>query len=335
MTNGIKLNEKNLPEQVAICECWARDGLQNEVKQVSTDDKVEMIEKMVAAGIKVIEATTFAHPKFLPQFADAEEVLRRIPRGPDLVYRGGCFRPKAVERALRSKEQGYGVEEIGMAMSASELHNQANTNMTHAENRKILEGMIKDVLDTGHALSAWVLTAFGCPIQGDMPIEPVIEMGKWWLDMGATTIGFGDTTGSSNPRQVADFYERIFAEGFKPEQVVSHFHDTRGWGVANTLVSLTYGVGRIETSLGAIGGQPKTGAARYDKGFTGNTCTEDLVGMLDEMGVSTGIDIEKMLEAGHRAEEILERRLRSNFLSAGPVPHGGLKYDKEKGLKEE
>jgi hydroxymethylglutaryl-CoA lyase len=93
-------------------------------------------------------------------------------------------------------------------------------------------------------------------------------------------------------------------------------------------------VGRIETSLGAIGGQPKTGAARYDKGFTGNTCTEDLVGMLEEMGVSTGIDIEKMLEAGHRAEEILERRLRSNFLSAGPVPHGGLEYDKEKGLKK-
>ena len=110
MTNGIKLNEKNLPEKIAICECWARDGLQNEEKMVSTDEKVEMIEKMVAAGIRFIEATTFAHPKFLPQFADAEELLRRIPRGPHLVYRGGCFRPKAVERAIKSKDEGYGVE---------------------------------------------------------------------------------------------------------------------------------------------------------------------------------------------------------------------------------
>jgi hydroxymethylglutaryl-CoA lyase len=321
-----------LPERVVFGECWARDGLQNEAKVVSTDDKVDMITRLVDAGLTKLEATSFAHPKYLPQFADAEEVLRRIPRKPGVDYRGICTTMKGVERAIKSKEAGFGVHEIAMVISTSEAHNKANVGMTHDDNKRLLEQMTRAAVDSGHAVFGWALTSFGCPIQGDVDPRDAIAMGKWWKDIGATIIGFGDTTGSSNPVQVSAFYEYALAEGFTTDEVVVHFHDTRGWGVANSLVALTMGFRYFDTSIGAIGGQPKTGAAEYHHGYAGNTCTEDLVGMFEEMGVSTGIDLNELLAAGRRAEEILGRQLRSNFLQAGPVPHQGIAYDKEKGI---
>jgi hydroxymethylglutaryl-CoA lyase len=321
-----------LPEKIVIGECWARDGLQNEAKVVPTDEKVEMITRMVDAGATKLEATSFAHPKYLPQFADAEEVLRRIPRRPGVDYRGICTTMKSIERAIRSKEEGFGVDEIAMVISTSEPHNEANVGMTHDENKRLLEQMTRAALDSGHVVFGWALTSFGCPIMGDVDPKDAIAMGQWWKDIGATIIGFGDTTGSSNPRQVSAFYDFALAEGFTTEEVVVHFHDTRGWGVANSLVALTFGFRYFDTSIGAIGGQPRTGAAEYHHGYAGNTCTEDLVGMFEEMGVSTGIDVEKMIAAGRRAEEILGRKLRSNFVDAGPVPHHGIVYDKSKGI---
>lgn len=332
MCDALRLDRLTLSDRVVIGECWARDGLQNETVIVPTDQKVEMISAMVDAGFTKIEATSFAHPKYLPQFADAEEVLRRLPRRPGVAYRGICTTAKAVERAIRSREEGAGVDEIVMLISSTEAHNQANVNMTHDENKRLIEEMVRASLDSGHKVFGWVLTSFGCPIAGDMPLPHVAKMGKWWKDIGATIIGFGDTTGSSNPRQVSEFYEYMLAEGFTTEEVVVHFHDTRGWGVANSLVALTFGFTHFDCSIGAIGGQPKTGAAEYHTGYAGNTCTEDLVGMFEEMGVSTGIDMTKMLEMGRRAEEILGRKLRSNFLDAGPVPHEGIVYDKQKGI---
>ena len=332
MCNTFQLHNMDLPKKISIGECWPRDGLQNESKVVSTDDKVEIITRMVEAGCTIFEATSFAPPKYLPQFADAEEVLKRIPRKPGLTYRAICTTPKAVERAVKCREAGYGVDEIAMVISTSEPHNEANVGMTHDENKKIIEQMVKLSLDTGHEVFGWALTSFGCPIRGDVAPAEAIAMGKWWKDIGAVTIGFGDTVGSANPIQVSRFYEYALAEGFTKDEVVVHFHDTRGWGIANSLVALTFGFTRFDTSLGAIGGQPKTGAAGYNTGFSGNTCTEDLVGMFEEMGVSTGIDIHKMIDAGHRAEQILERKLRSNFIDIGPVPHKGIVYDKKKGI---
>jgi hydroxymethylglutaryl-CoA lyase len=166
-------------------------------------------------------------------------------------------------------------------------------------------------------------------------VKYVIALGKWWKSMGARYIGFGDTTGVANPRQVANFYEEILAAGFTRDEVVVHFHDTRGWGVANTLAALTFGFRYVDSSLGAIGGQPKTGAASYHRGHTGNTGTEDLVGMLYEMGIETGIDLGKLVAMGKRAEECVGRPLRSNYLLAGPVPHQGVQWDKAKGLLAE
>jgi hydroxymethylglutaryl-CoA lyase len=259
-------------------------------------------------------------------------LLRRIPRRPGVDYRGICTTMKGIERAIKSKDEGFGVDEIAMVISTSEPHNQANVGMSHDENKRLLEQMTRAALDSGHVVFGWALTSFGCPIKGDVDPRDAIAMGQWWKDIGATVIGFGDTTGSSNPVQVSRFYEQVLAEEFTTEEVVVHFHDTRGWGVANSLVALTFGFTHFDTSLGAIGGQPKTGAAEYHTGYAGNTCTEDLVGMFEEMGVSTGIDVHKMIAAGRRAEEVLGRKLRSNFLNAGPVPHQGIIYDKEKGI---
>ncbi|RMD84342.1 MAG: hydroxymethylglutaryl-CoA lyase [Candidatus Dadabacteria bacterium] len=334
MTTAARLHELDLPKRVIIGECWARDGLQNEAQIVSTEHKVEMITGMVEAGIPKIEATSFAHPRYLPQFADAEEVLRRIPRKEGVHYRGICTTMKAVARAIASKEDGYGVDEIAMVISASEAHNLANVKMTHDENKRLLEEMSRAAIDSGHEVFGWVLTSFGCPIRGDVDPEEVLRMGKWWKDIGAKYVGFGDTTGVANPIQVSRFYQRVLEEGFSREEVVVHFHDTRGWGVANSLVGLMYGFVHFDCSLGAIGGQPKTGAAEYHRGFSGNTCTEDLVGMFDEMGIETGIDIERLCALGRRAEEILGRRLRSNFINAGPVPHRGVVYDEKRGIVE-
>ncbi len=321
-----------VPQSVVMGECWARDGLQSQPQYVPTAQKIEMIAGMVDAGFTRIEATSFAHPKYLPQFQDAEEVLAKIPRKKGVQYRAICTTLKAIERAAASKAHGFGVDEIAMVISASERHNLANVNMSQAENKTLLEEMTKQSLATGHEVLGWVLTSFGCPITGDVPVAKVVELGKWWKSLGARYIGFGDTTGVANPMQAARFYEAILAAGFTADEVIVHFHDTRGWGIANTLVGVQYGFRYLDSSLGAIGGQPKTGAATYHKGHTGNSCTEDLVGMLEEMGVKTGIDVQKLLALGARAEEIIGHKLRSNFLLAGPVPHGGVVYDKQKGL---
>lgn len=321
-----------LPKKVIFGECWARDGLQNEPKVVPTEGKVEILTRMVEAGVTRLEAVSFAHPKYLPQFADAEEVLRRIPRKKGVQYRGICTTMKALERAIASKEDGYGVDEIVMVISSTEEHNSANVGLDHATNKALIEDMVKRSKQTGHKVFGWVLTSFGCPIRGDVPLSEIADMGRWWVDLGIDYLGFGDTTGVSNPVQVDRFYDYILNNGFDKEMIVVHFHDTRGWGVANSLTALTHGFTLFDTSLGAIGGQPQTGAAMYHTGFSGNTCTEDLVAMFQEMGVDTGIDIEKMIAAGKRAEEILGRKLRSNFIDAGPVPHRGIQYDKKKGI---
>lgn len=324
-----------LPAKVVMGECWARDGLQNERVLVPTNDKVEMITRFVEAGFTKIEATNFAHGKYLPQFADAEEVLARVPRVEGVAYRAICTNLRGVERAINSREAGYGVHEIAMVLSCSDAHNRANVNMSQAENMVLLEPMARLAIDSGHQVFGWALTSFGCPIRGDVPTEDALRVGQWWKDIGATWIGFGDTTGVANPVQVDRFYDAVLDAGFTRDEIVIHFHDTRGWGVANSLVALNKGFRYFDTSFGAVGGQPQTGAAMYHRGFAGNTCTEDLVGMFEELGVDTGIDLIQMLAAGRRAEEVLGRQLRSNFLQAGPVPHEGITYDKQHGILED
>jgi len=319
-----------LPAAVITCECWARDGLQSMPVRVSTDDKVEMINRVIGAGFKKLEVTSFSHPKLLPQFADAEAVLKRIDRRPDVSYVVLMPNTKGFDRLEVCQKEGHGASEIILMISSSEAHNLLNFRMTHTQ--AMAEHAA--IMARAHALGIRVIgcagTVFGCPVQGDLTTREVAKLVKFYLDEGAQTIMLGDTTGVANPRLVRERVGELMAQ-FPGAEFIAHFHDTRGTGIANTLAMLELGVRYVDSSIGAIGGQPATGAAKYSAGFTGNACTEDLIGMLSEMGVETGIDLPQLLDAGRRAEEILGQRLRSNIIRSGPVIHGPSAPDKEAG----
>lgn len=319
---------------IVACECWARDGLQSIPTVVSTDDKVEMLNRIIAAGFRKLEVTSFSHPKLLPQFADAVEVLRRIDRRPEVSYVVLMPNMKGFERLEACQKDGYGASEIILMISSSERHNLLNFRMP------IDEAMREHaaIMARAHALGINVIgcagTVYGCPVTGDISTAEVERIVRFYLDGGAQTIMLGDTTGVANPRLVRERIGELTAQ-FPGAEFIAHFHDTRGTGVANTLAALELGLRYVDSSIGAIGGQPATGAAKYSAGYTGNTCSEDLIAMLHEMGADTGIDLERLIDAGRRAEAIIGHRLRSNVILAGPVLHGEAPADKESWVKSE
>jgi hydroxymethylglutaryl-CoA lyase len=319
------------PDAVVVCECWARDGLQSMPVLVPTDRKIEMIDRITDAGFQKLEVTSFSHPKLLPQFADAEEVLRRIRRRPGVSHVVLMPNERGFDRLEACQKEGYGADEIILMISASERHNLLNFRMPHADAMR----EHARILARAHALGIRAIgcagTVYGCPVAGDVPIADVAKIVGFYLEEGAQTIMLGDTTGVANPVLVRERISELRAL-FPRAELIAHFHDTRGTGIVNSITALELGVRYVDASLGAIGGQPATGAAKYSAGFTGNACTEDVVAVLAEMGVRTGIDVERMLDAGRRAEEILGQRLRSNVIRAGPVIHGPSSPEKEPGV---
>jgi hydroxymethylglutaryl-CoA lyase len=315
---------------IVACECWARDGLQSVPRFVPTARKIEMLDRFTEAGFRKMEVTSFSHPKLLPQFADAVDVLKGIRRKPGVSYVVLIPNLKGFERLEACQKEGYGASEIILMISSSEKHNLLNFRATHAEAMR----EHAEIIRRSHALGIRVIgcagTVYGCPVGGDMTTKRVAEIVKFYFDEGAQTIMLGDTTGVANPalvrRRIGELLDLFPAADF-----IAHFHDTRGTGVANSLAALELGLRYVDGSIGAIGGQPATGAARYATGNTGNTCTEDLIGMLEEMGARTGISLPKLIEAGLRAEEIVGQRLRSNLVYAGPVIHGESRADKAPG----
>jgi len=314
-----------LPPSVTLCECWARDGLQSIPGVVPTDQKVEMINRIIASGVRKLEVTSFSHPKLLPQFADCTEVLRRIDRRDDVTYVVLMPNEKGFDRFEACQHAGHGADEIILMISSSEAHNLVNFRMTHDEAKRSHARL----MERAHALGVRVIgcpgTVYGCPIAGDVPVEAVEDITRFYVEHGAHTIMLGDTTGAANPMLVRERIGRL-QERFPDAAFIAHFHDTRGNGIVNSFVALEMGLRYVDTSLGAIGGQPATGANKYQFGFTGNTCSEDLVCLLAEMGVSTGIDIAAMIDNGHRAEAILGQRLRANVIRSGPVNHAPKDY---------
>ena len=305
-------------DRIIACECWARDGLQSIPGLVPTNAKIEMIERIVDAGFPKVEVTSFSNPKLLPQFADAAEVLRGIRRRPGVSYVVLVPNLTGFERLERCQKEGYGADEIILMISSSERHNLVNFRLR-------LEDAMREhaaVMARAHALGIKVIgcagTVYGCPLAGDVAFAEVVRIVGFYLDEGAQTIMLGDTTGMANPKLVRERVGELMAR-FPGAEFIAHFHDTRGTGVANSLAALELGLRYVDCSIGAIGGQPATGAAKYSAGHTGNTCSEDLIAMLRDMGVETGIDVEKLLAAGRRAEEIIGTRLRSNVVLAGPV----------------
>ena len=312
----------SLPSAVAVCECFARDGLQNEEQLVPTDLKVAFIDAAAEAGFPKIEAASYAHPKYLPQFADTEEVLRRIRRKPGVAYLGLVPNERGLDRCLEHCQRGYGPDAVGTILSASEPHNQANVKRTIAESRREIETICRRALKEGLPVIGGIATAFGCPIQGDVPVEAVVALTAWYGDLGVQEILFGDTTGVANPLQVEALFTELRAR-LPQITPIGHFHNTRGTALANCVAALRAGVTRFDASAGGVGGRPKFTEGNYPRimGFTGNACSEDLVAMLEEMGVRTGIDRERLLELGQLAERVLGRELHSHVVKTGLVTH--------------
>jgi hydroxymethylglutaryl-CoA lyase len=296
--------------RVAIREVGPRDGFQNEPEVVPTDEKVRLIELLAATGLERLEVTSFVRPDVIPQLADGAEVLSRIDV-PDGVSLSVLIpNERGLENALRQRERFH---EVNVFLSATESHNRANVNRSVAESLAGLERVLCRAREEGLRCEGVISVAFGCPYEGHVPVERVIEIARALRDAGAQEIGFGDTTGMANPAQVREFFPAVRSALGEAVELTAHFHNTRGQGLANVLAALDAGVRSFESSFGELGGCP------VPRGATGNIATEDLVSMLHEMGVETGVSLEGVLEAARAAQQVLGRPLGSHVLTAGPV----------------
>jgi hydroxymethylglutaryl-CoA lyase len=300
----------DLPQSVRIREVGPRDGFQNEPEVIPTADKVRLIDRLARTGVKRMEATSFVRADVIPQLADAREVLEQIEPPGDVAISVLIPNERGLDNALELRST---FEEINVFLSASETHNRKNVNRSIEESLSGLERVLGRARDAGLRCEGVISVSFGCPYEGDVPEERVFGIARRLRDAGAQEIAFGDTTGMANPRQVRAFFEHARAELGADVELTAHFHNTRGQGLANVLAALESGCESFESSFGELGGCP------VPPGATGNIATEDLVSMLHEMGVDTGIDLEALLAATRDVASVLGRPLGSHTLVAGPV----------------
>ncbi len=295
----------DLPERLSLREVGPRDGLQNE-DVVSTADKVALIDALSTTGVGRIEAVSFVHPKAIPQMADAAEVWAAITPSPDVRYSALVPNLRGTERALAA-----GFQEIEVVVSASDTHNRKNLNRSTDESLDDIAAIVDRVHAAGATVQVIVATAWGCPYEGDVPVERVVAVASRAMRDGADSLAYGDTTGMATPTRVTSLVgETRTAHPEVP--LLLHFHNTRGTGLANVLAALQLGVSEFDASVGGLGGCP------YAPGATGNIATEELVHMVEDMGVATGVDLEAMIAAAAEAERIVGRTLSSQVLRAGP-----------------
>jgi len=298
-----------LPRAVRIREVGPRDGFQNEPEVIATDQKVRLIGLLAASGLRRLEVTSFVRPDVIPQLADAEEVLEAIDRPDGVAYSVLIPNERGLERALPHRAR---FDEVNVFLSASESHNQRNVNRSIAGSLEGLRRTIGRAKDEGLRCEGVISVAFGCPYEGEVPPARVFEIATELRDAGCDEVSFGDTTGMANPRQVGEFFAAA-GESLGGVELTAHFHNTRGQGLANVLAALEQGVDSFESAFGELGGSPLT------PGATGNISTEDLVSMLEEMGVATGIDLARLIDASRAVQELLGRPLGAHVLRAGPV----------------
>ena len=297
------------PARVRIREVGPRDGFQNEPETIPTDDKVRLIGMLADAGLERIEVTSFVRADVIPQLADGAEVLEAIEPREGVAYSVLIPNRKGLENALPYIER---FQEANFFLSASETHNRKNVNRSIEESLADLEGTIKAASRAGLRCEGVISTSFGCPYEGEVAPGRVFEIARNLAEFGCEEVSFGDTTGMANPRQVGEFFEAARGE-LEGVELTAHFHNTRGQGLANALAALEAGVTSFESSFGELGGCP------VPPGATGNISTEDLVSMLEEMGVRTGVDLPKLIEASSAAQQVLGRTLGAHSLVAGPV----------------
>ena len=305
----------SLPSAVRIREVGPRDGFQNEPEVIPTQRKVELIDTLARTGLRRLEVTSFVRADVIPQLADAAAVLDAIEVPEEVSVSVLIPNERGLDDALRLLEGPIGrrrFDEVNVFLSASETHNRKNVNRTIAESLGGLERVLERARGAGLRCEGVISTSFGCPYEGVVPVERVLEIAGRLRDAGAQEVGFGDTTGMANPLQVRSFFERAGSELGELE-LTAHFHNTRGQGLANVLAALEAGVASFESSFGELGGCP------VPPGATGNIATEDLVSMLAEMGIETGIELPALLACARRVQEILGRPLGSHTLVAGPV----------------
>jgi hydroxymethylglutaryl-CoA lyase len=298
-----------LPKTVRIREVGPRDGFQNEPEVIPTAEKVRLIGLLARTGLKRLEVTSFVRADVIPQLADAEEVLTSIDRVDGVAYSVLIPNEKGLERALEHRDR---FDEVNLFLSASETHNRKNVNRSIAESLEGLESVVERARAEGLRCEGVISVSFGCPYEGEVPLDRVFEIAERLAAAGCEEVAFGDTTGMANPRQVGEFFVAA-REGLSDVELTAHFHNTRGQGLANVLAALETGIESFESSFGELGGCP------VPPGSTGNISTEDLVSMLEEMGVETGIDLPKLVEASGAAQEVLGRPLGAHVLTAGPV----------------
>jgi hydroxymethylglutaryl-CoA lyase len=335
----------NMPKKVTLADITVRDGFQHEEVWIPTDAKIYYLQELAFAGVRRMEATNLGSPRIMPQFKDAEEVLKGVhddifkkrlaKRGiqhEDITWTAVTIREPAVDRAIALKQKGYGPDRILMMVSTDEEHHFANSGTTLPQYWKEMERCIKKCKDNDIKVNATVSTIWGSPISGPTRLEDAVEFSKRALSIGADDIEHADHDGSAPPDQVYRYYSMIFDAIPNPDVHVGHFHVTRGWGLANVLAALQAGVQIFEGTIGGTGGQPAnfldrtpvpgTGSYYYiDPNVVGLVCFEDMCVMLDEMGIDIGgINVDRILELGRLMEKTIGRRLRSESILNGRIP---------------
>jgi hydroxymethylglutaryl-CoA lyase len=307
-----------LPDRVSVYEVGPRDGLQNEPASVGTVLKLRLIEALARAGLQRIEVTSFVSPRWIPQLADADDVARAISEtapalrggasthgGDGLMYSALCPNERGMQRAIAA-----GLREIAVFLSASETHNRRNINKSVAQTLEVFRGFVPQAVAQGLRVRGYVSTTWGCPYEGEVDPQKALALTNTLLELGCYQVSLGDTIGVGTPLQTKRILQ-LFLREVAPEKLAMHMHDTRGQALANVLVGLEMGVRTFDAAIGGLGGCP------YAPGASGNLATEDLVYMLDGMGIATGVDAQKLWEAGRLAEVLVNRPLPGRVHRAG------------------
>ncbi|ATO48151.1 hydroxymethylglutaryl-CoA lyase [Brevibacillus laterosporus] len=290
--------------QITVYEVGPRDGLQNEEAVISTTHKIELIKKLTQAGIRHIEATSLVHPKWIPQLSDATEVLAGVPRLDGVQYSVLTPNLRGLQRITANQ-----VDEVAIFMSASETHNLKNINKTREDTYPVLAEVAKEAQRMGLRVRGYISTVFGCPYEGEVSLTESMRVVERLLAMGVYQLSIGDTIGVATPRQVHEVFV-AFEKEWGATRFAGHFHDTRGTGLANVVAALQHGITTFDSSIGGLGGCP------YAPGAAGNISTEDVVYLLHGMGYETGIQLDKLVEAGQFIQRILGRELPSKVLKS-------------------
>lgn len=328
----------NYPKKVTIGDITVRDGFQHEELFIPTEAKLWVLEQLVLAGFKHFEATNLGNPKGMPQFADADDLLKKLHNSKkvkhlldDVSVTAVTIRERAMQRAIDAKKEGWGPDRILVMISTSESHQFKNSGLNIEQYFKMCEKWIPKCHDAGIKVNGTVSTIWGCPIEGPTEMSKAIEFSKRWFDIGCNDVEHADHDGSASPDRVYKYYSMLLDAIPKPEKHIVHFHETRGWGLANVLAALNAGMTNYEATMGGIGGQPAnfisgipvagTGEYYYnDPNKVGLVTMEDMVVMMDEMGIDTQLDVDKVLEIGRMIERICGRQLRSESIKNGRVP---------------